>query len=190
MLDALPPVVTGIDNELEIWNSRQRGSCSGNPARENPEVDEQLECANRDGESSSTAREPNYPLATKDAFIRERRLADTSKDNKSVPNAPGTNTDDSQDSAACTPPTSVGLLHLCRRAVILLTRSPTCPNLVERQTGTTNHRLYEQMAPLLARANMSYEDLHTGFQVGSEIGRDVMLLCMASRKGGAGHSRL
>lgn len=187
LLDALPPVVTGIDNELERWNSRWRGSCSGNPTREDPNVDEQLECLKQDGEPLSTAREP------KEAIVRQRHLVDTSRDtvgfdDESVPNAFRINTDDSQESAARTPLATIGLMHLCRRAVILLTRSPTCPNLVERQTGSTNLRLYEQMAPLLARANMSYEDLQIGPQVGREIGRAAPVIPYISFLGEGRHA--
>lgn len=57
-------------------------------------------------------------------------------------------------------PASAGMARLCRRAVVLLTRSPSCPDLVERQNGPANQRTYDQMEPLLARANMSYKDLH------------------------------
>lgn len=56
----------------------------------------------------------------------------------------------------------VGLMRLCRRAVILLTRSPACPDLVERQAGSVDQRMYDQMEPLLAKAGMSYRDLHPG----------------------------
>lgn len=58
------------------------------------------------------------------------------------------------------PMPSVRLTRLCRRAVILLTRSPACPDLVERQTEPANQRTYDQMGPLLARAHMSFRDLH------------------------------
>lgn len=54
----------------------------------------------------------------------------------------------------------VGLMRLCRKAVILLTRSPACPDLVERQTGSADQRTYDQIEPLLAKAGMSYRDLH------------------------------
>lgn len=56
----------------------------------------------------------------------------------------------------------VSLTRLCRRAVILLTRSPTCPDLVGRQTGVADQRTYDQMEPLLEKAGMSYKDLHPG----------------------------
>lgn len=54
----------------------------------------------------------------------------------------------------------VGLARLCRKVVILLTRSPACPDLVERQIGAADQRTYDQMEPLLAKAGMSYRDLH------------------------------
>lgn len=56
----------------------------------------------------------------------------------------------------------VGQMRLCRRAVIILTRSPACPDLVERQTGSADQQMYDQMEPLLAKAEMSYRDLHPG----------------------------
>lgn len=58
------------------------------------------------------------------------------------------------------PPSGVGLARLCRRAVILLTRSPNCPDLVAWQAHPAEQRTYEQMEPLLARANMTHKDLH------------------------------
>lgn len=58
------------------------------------------------------------------------------------------------------PPAGVGLTRLCRRAVILLTRSPACPDLVAWQTHPAEQRTYDQMEPLLARANMTHKDLH------------------------------
>lgn len=54
----------------------------------------------------------------------------------------------------------VGAARLCRRAVILLTRSPACPDLVKRQTGSADQKTYDQMEPLLEKAGMSYKDLH------------------------------
>lgn len=61
---------------------------------------------------------------------------------------------------AYVPPSGVGLTRLCRRAVILLTRSPACPDLVAWQIHPAEQRTYDQMEPLLARANMSHRDLH------------------------------
>lgn len=61
---------------------------------------------------------------------------------------------------AYAPPLGIGLTRLCRRAVILLTRSPACPDLMAGQTNPAEQRIYHQMEPLLARANMTYEDLH------------------------------
>lgn len=57
-------------------------------------------------------------------------------------------------------PSGVGLTRLCRRGVILLTRSPACPDLVAWQTHPAEQRTYDQMEPLLARANMTHKDLH------------------------------
>lgn len=57
-------------------------------------------------------------------------------------------------------PSGVGLMRLCQRAVILLTRSPACPDLVAWQTHPAEQRMYDQMEPLLARANMAHKDLH------------------------------
>lgn len=61
---------------------------------------------------------------------------------------------------AYAPPSGVGLTRLCRRAVILLTRSPACPDLVAWQTHPAEKRTYDQMEPLLARANMTHKDLY------------------------------
>lgn len=61
---------------------------------------------------------------------------------------------------AYVPPSGVGLTRLCRRAVILLTRSPACPDLVALQPHPAEQRTYDQMEPLLSRANMTHKDLH------------------------------
>ena len=61
---------------------------------------------------------------------------------------------------AYTLPSGVGLTRLCRRGVILLTRSPACPDLVAWQTHPAEQRTYDQMEPLLTRANMTHKDLH------------------------------
>ncbi|CAM9133477.1 unnamed protein product, partial [Hapterophycus canaliculatus] len=60
--------------------------------------------------------------------------------------------------------------RLCRRAVILLTRSPTCPDLVGWQPGAVEQRMYDQMEPLLARAHMSHRDLHPQSEISYEPG--------------------
>lgn len=67
---------------------------------------------------------------------------------------------------AYVPPRGVGLTRLCRRAVILFTRSPACPELVAWQTSPMEQRTYDQMEPLLARAKLSHDDLHPTSVVG------------------------
>lgn len=67
---------------------------------------------------------------------------------------------------AYVPPRGVGLTRLCRRAVILFTRSPACPELVAWQTSPMDQRAYDQMEPLLARAKLSHDDLHPTSVVG------------------------
>ena len=69
---------------------------------------------------------------------------------------------------AYAPPLGTGLTRLCRRAVILLTRSPACPDLVASQKHPAEQRIYDQMGPLLARANMAYGDLHPSVSTSSQ----------------------
>eukprot|EP00752_Nemacystus_decipiens_P002990 g2774.t1 len=73
---------------------------------------------------------------------------------------------------AYTPLRGVGLTRLCRRGVILLTRSPACPDLVAWQTHPAEQRTYDQMEPLLVRANMTHKDLHPSLHVGHDVRGD------------------
>eukprot|EP00903_Cladosiphon_okamuranus_P007612 g7381.t1 len=74
---------------------------------------------------------------------------------------------------AYAPASGVGLTRLCRRAVVLLTRSPACPDLVAWQTHPAEQRTYDQLEPLLARAHMTHKDLHPTLSVGHDVGDDA-----------------
>ena len=165
LLDALPPVLTGIDNALEEWNSRERMRSGGKPDKD-PKGDEQLPHASRSDDPSSIKVEPRSPLPStngdkscENVITVAQYPANTTTDTSKIPR---TITESIQRSAAYTPLMGVGLTHLCQRVVAMLMRSPTCPNLVREETVPMKRRLYDQMSPLLARAKMGYEDLHTG----------------------------
>lgn len=212
LLDAIPPVVTGVEDAVDIWgtsrtslgrdntNERCHSSSrvvgvagagalserlvgSGKGERDGEGCDSELSIDL--GSVSAPAEEPrssgrsdlddlsakkNYRSQEEGALAwaaeagvpateasPEAGGAETPERARAVGGGGGSVDDDVETH---TPLPSVRLNRLCRRAVVLLTRSPACPDLVEFQTEPANRRTYDQMAPLLARAHMSFRDLH------------------------------
>ena len=167
LLDAIPPVVTGVENAIDKWeNSRT--------TLERDKTKDSVLSIDL-GSVSSTAEEPRLPcgsdlddLSTKEDYRSGEEGVPATKVSPETAGAEtlvrarkgggGGSVDNGLETHTSLP--SVGLNRLCRRAVVLLTRSPACPDLVECQTEPANQRTYDQMGPLLARAHMSFRDLH------------------------------
>lgn len=202
LLEALPPVVTGIKNAFERQaNTQQTVDTAENAAAQvdvtnavaTEDMQQQIDlpggrqdtakALSQGGLGSVTADfELSVPhvgeadsMSIGDSSRKTRDTAsmwtagesvpdidDSAVGTLSVPSASehGYTPDEDNDCGASWEGTRVGLTRLCRRAVILLTRSPSCPDLVKRQTGPAKQRMYDVMAPLLEVANMGYNDLH------------------------------
>lgn len=166
LLEALPPVVTGVDfhNTFELWEISSRNAKVLTRRGEREEATPAGFAASKDEEMGNAAG---------DSVDRDRNVETPRGELGSIPNtaaaaaAPAVEEScelsvnpDQGYLEAFMQPLGIGLMRLCRRAVILLTRSPACPDLVAWQTDPAKQRTYDQMEPLFARANMTYRDLH------------------------------
>lgn len=173
LVKALPPVVTGIENSFERWETLQtveQGAKSG-LSRSNGDLNDRseqlgqlkgkgacgdiLSCVNFYSASMSTEEVSSQAQGGVEARTAIEGVVDTISLERRK-----TSTGTKTEVSGGIPPPGVGLTRLCRRAVILLTRSPTCPDLVKRQTGPAIQKTYDQMEPLLVKANISYGDLY------------------------------
>lgn len=212
LLDAIPSVVTGVEDAVDIWgtsrtslgrdNTNEPRASSGRVvgvAGAGALSERSIGIGEGEGDGEGCDSEMSIDLGSVSAPAEEPRLSSRSdlddlsaKENcrsqeggglawaaaagvpatEASPDARGAQTPErargvgggggsvDDDLEAHTPLPSLRLNRLCRRAVVLLTRSPACPDLVEFQTEPANRRTYDQMAPLLARAHMSFRDLH------------------------------